>query len=66
MSHALGQVHDFLFARDSPKISGSATELPFPKWGGRVRMLLRKKVRYHVRAVSGGLNLGATVAGKVN
>src|SRR5260370_1255715 len=24
----------FRVARDSPKVSGSATELPFPQWGG--------------------------------
>jgi len=49
-----------------PKISGSATELPFPKMGRQVRMLLRKKVRYHVRAAGEVYIWGATVAGKVN
>jgi hypothetical protein len=27
--------NNFRLARDSPKISGSATELPFSQWGGR-------------------------------
>jgi hypothetical protein len=46
-------------------INGSATELPFPQWR-QIWMLLRTKVRYHMRASAEVYAWAATVAGKVN
>jgi hypothetical protein len=58
---------NFLFARDSPaQNQRQRYRIAISEMGRQVRMLLRKKVRYHVRAAGKVYIWGATVAGKVN